>query len=407
MPIRLMFLNTRDQCGADVAVHLTLMSSFDPARVAVHVISNSEAADANEMRERFAAIPHLTSVFLPLGKPSHQLADRGKLGRLSAYLPSAISLAKAAIIARRWGIQVVHATDRPRDASYVTLLGRLCNATSVVHMHAHATDLTGPTLWGMRKSTAIFAVSDAIRRELMHLGLPGSKIHTLHNSVDTAWFDPDLPVTDTAGGALRERFGIPAGAPLAGIAARMNPWKGQIELIRATALLKDRFPDLHVMILGADVPEMRSTYERLAREGGIMERVHFGGFQRDVRPFMREFDLFVHPSYGEPFGLSIAEAMAMRKAVIACDTGGVPEIITHGQDGWLVAERSADAVAEAMAVLLENAELRRRLGQQARETICRRFTPAAQSAAATDLYQRLIASRRPSRAAGPKRQVEE
>jgi glycosyltransferase involved in cell wall biosynthesis len=390
MPIRLLFLNTRDQCGADVAVHLSLMKHFSPEEVAVFVISNSEASDAAEMRVRFNDMPHVTSVFLPLGKPAVALSDKSRVGKALAYAPSLVSLARAASFVRRHRIQIVHATDRPRDASYVSLLGRMTRAISVVHMHAPVAGLSRPTLWGMRKASAIFAVSESVRRDLINLGMGAGRIYTVHNAVDPDYFDPDRQTA--ANPSIRSQFGIPAGAPLVGIAARMNPWKGQYELIGAAARLRQTFPDLHVMILGADVPEMRADFAKRARDGGIAERVHFGGFQKDVRPFLHEFDLFVHPSYAEPFGLSIVEAMAMRKPVIACNTGGVPEIITHGSDGWLVEERSAEAVASAMSTLLGNRELCGQLGARARETVRNRFTPRQQSAAATRLYANLLAA---------------
>jgi glycosyltransferase involved in cell wall biosynthesis len=177
-----------------------------------------------------------------------------------------------------------------------------------------------------------------------------------------------------------------------GIAARMNPWKGHYELIGAVSRLRTTFPDLHVMILGANVPDVRADLERRAREGGIADRVHFGGYQKDVRPFYTEFDAFVHPSYGEPFGLSIVEAMAMRKPVIACGTGGVPEIITHGKDGWLVEERSSEAVAAAITTLLNDGDLRLRMGTSARQTVRERFTPRLQCAAVARRYASLIAA---------------
>jgi glycosyltransferase involved in cell wall biosynthesis len=388
MPIRLLFLNTRDQCGADVAVHLGLMANLPPGEVEVYVLSNSEAADAEQMRARLAALPHVTSRFLPLGRSSDQLSGKSRLGKALAYGPSAASLVKAAAFVRRHRIQVIHSTDRPRDASYVSLLGYMTGAVSVVHMHAHATELSRATLWGMRNAAEIFAVSESIRGDLIRMGLDAEKIHTIHNAVDTSYFDPDRTLGSRA--SIREQFGIPAKALIAGIAARMNPWKGQFELIGAVARLRDVFPDLHVMILGANVPDMRAEYEKKARAGGIAERVHFGGFQQDVRPFLHEFDLFVHPSYGEPFGLSIVEAMAMRKPVIACGTGGVPEIITHGSDGWLVEERSEDAVAAAMTTLLHNAELCRQIGARARETVHDRFTPRHQCAAVTRRYASLV-----------------
>jgi glycosyltransferase involved in cell wall biosynthesis len=388
MPIRLLFLNTRDQFGADVAVHLSLMANFAPGEVEVFVLSNSEATDVEQMRARFAGLPHVTSRFLPLGQSFEKLSGKGKVGKALAYGPSAVSLVKAAAFVRRHRIQVIHATDRPRDASYVSLLGYMTGAVSVVHMHAHVTELTRPTVWGMRNAGAIFAVSDSIRADLIRIGLRAEKIYTVHNAVDANYFDPDRKLESRA--SIREQFGIPAQARIAGIVARMNPWKGQYELIGAVSRLRARFPDLHVMILGANVPEMRAEYERRAREGGIADRVHFGGFQQDVRPFLHEFDLFVHPSYGEPFGLAIVEAMAMRKPVIACATGGVPEIITHGKDGWLVEERSEEAVATAITTLLNDAGLRRQLGVRARETVRDRFTPRQQCVAVTQRYATLI-----------------
>jgi glycosyltransferase involved in cell wall biosynthesis len=390
MPIRLLFLNTRDQCGADVAVHLSLMKNFTPDEVEVFVISNSEAADAEEMRTRLAAMPHVTSAFLPLGKPAASLSNRNKLGKALAYGPSIASLAKAALFVRRHRIQVVHATDRPRDASCVSLLGYLTGAISVVHMHAPVSELSRPTLWGMRNATAIFAVSEFIRGSLMGLGLEAEKIYTMHNAVDAEYFDPDKQADLRP--SIREQFGIPENAPVVGIAARMNPWKGQYELIGAVSQLRAAFPNLHVMILGADVPEIRADFEKKAREGGIADRVHFGGYQNDVRPFLHEFDLFVHPSYREPFGLSIVEAMAMRKPVIACGTGGVPEIISHGRDGWLVEERSAEAVATAITTLLNDRDLCRQMGERARATVRERFRPRQQSDAVTQRYASLIAA---------------
>jgi glycosyltransferase involved in cell wall biosynthesis len=367
-----------------------LMSHFNSDEVEVFVVSNSEAADADDMRVRLAEMPHVTSRFLPLGRPAEALSGKGKLAKVLAYGPSVASLAKTTAFVRKHRIQVIHATDRPRDASYVSLLGRMTGAISVVHMHAPVSELSRPTVWGMRNASAIFAVSDSVRGNLVDMGLDASRIYTVHNAVDADYFDPDRKLENRP--SIRSQFGIPENAPLVGIVARMNPWKGQIELIGAASQLQDTFPDLHVMILGANVPEIRAEFEKKAREGGIAERVHFGGFQKDVRPFLREFDLFVHPSYGEPFGLSIVEAMAMRKPVIACGTGGVPEIITHGKDGWLVEERSADAVAAGIATLLNDRELCRQMGERARKTVRDRFTPRQQCAAVTQRYANLIAA---------------
>ncbi len=235
-----------------------LMAHFAADEVEVFVLSNSEATDADEMRARFARMPHVVSRFLPLGKPAGALSAKSRLGKALAYGPSAVSLARAAAFVRKHRIQILHATDRPRDASYVSLLGYMTGAVSVVHMHAPPSELSRPTLWGMRHATAIFGVSEFIRVSLIDMGIAQDKIYTIHNAVDADYFDPDTHVPGHS--SIRKQFGIPENAPLVGIAARMNPWKGQIELIGAVSRLRDTFPDLHVMILGADVPEMRADF---------------------------------------------------------------------------------------------------------------------------------------------------
>ncbi len=368
-----------------------LMKNFAPAEAQIFVLSNSAAADVAQMRTTLADLPHVTAIFLPFGRPYEALSGQGRLGKVLAYGPSAASLARAAAFVKRHRIQVIHSTDRPRDASFASLLGSLTGIASVVHMHSNVGDhLSRPALWGMRKATAIFAVSDFIKYELGKLGLALDKIHTVHNAVDANHFDPDTSAGPKA--SMRAQFGIPETAPLVGIAARMTTWKGHHELIGAVASLSGTYPSLHILILGTDIPEYREACLKRAREGGIADRLHFGGFQHDVRPHLREMDVFVHPSYAEPFGLSIAEAMAMRKPVIACNSGGVPEIITQGKDGWLVAPRSVEEVASALTKLLESPESGRKMGALARETVRTRFSPRRQCHVVADRYRQLVAA---------------
>jgi glycosyltransferase involved in cell wall biosynthesis len=391
MPVRLLFLNTADRSGADTGVHVMLMKNFLPAEAEILVLSNSEAAGADHMRATLAGIPRVKAVFLPFGRPYETLAGRGKFRQALAYGPSAASLVKAAVFVKKNRIQIIHSSDRPRDASFASLLASMAGTASVIHMHSNVgTHLSRPALWGMRKAAAIFAVSDFTREELATLGLGRDKIHTVYNAVDADHFDPER--TPSSPGSIRAPFGIPASAPLVGIAARMTHWKGQRELIGAVSSLSATYPDLHVLVLGADVPAYREECLALARAGGICDRVHFCGYQRDVRPYLQEMDVFVHPSYAEPFGLSIVEAMAMRKPVVACNSGGVPEIITHATDGWLVEPRSVAAVATAIGSLLEHPEARRKMGARARETVRNRFSPRRQCQVAAERYGSLLSA---------------
>ncbi|HEX5322835.1 MAG TPA: glycosyltransferase [Capsulimonadaceae bacterium] len=386
-PVRVLFLNTRDQCGADVAVHLGLMHAFDRERALPYVLSNSQAVDAQAMARIYEEIPDLTHRFAPLGVPTEQLAAMSKLGKLKTMAPLAKSLGAALAQMRRDRIDIIHATDRPRDAAFSTLLARLSGKPNVVHMHSNCGDhLSQATLWGFRKASAVFAVSEYTRRELVALGLPEEKVFVVHNATDTREFGPDQCADSRD--AVRREWGVPRDAPLVGIVARLIPWKGQRELIEAVARLSPNIPDLHLMIVGEG--HDRDTLRRHAEKKGILQRVIFTGWHDDVRPLLASLDLFALPSYEEPFGLAITEAMAMQLSVIACNSGGVPEIITHGENGWLIAPRSAAELADAMRILLLDRRLRGSLATKARQTVVERFSPRRQADLVADLYSRLV-----------------
>ena len=391
-PTRALFLNTREQCGADVAVHLSLIRSFDPRRTRAFLLSNSQADDADEMRAVCRSLPGLTWQFLPLGVPAHRLAGQTKSAKVKAVAPLFGSALRAARWMRRWRIDLIHATDRPRDALLSTLLARLTGTPNVIHMHSNAgPHLERATLWGFRRATALFGVSEYTRQTLIQLGLPPEKIAVVHNATDPKHFDPSR--TDFAAGAeVRRQLGIPADAPLIGIVARLNPWKGQRELLEAVAALGGGHADLHLLILGCG--EEEAALRRRTAELGLTDRVRFLGWQADVRPYLGALDLFCLPSHEEPFGLAITEAMAMALPVVACHSGGVPEIITHGEDGWLVTPRAVDELRAALHFLLNHPHRRATLGQSARRRIQECFTPAQQSDLVSHIYADLTHHRK-------------
>lgn len=386
-PTRVLFFNTRDHRGADVDVHLSLIRSFDARKTRAYLLSNSEAGDANAMRAVCQQLPDLTYDFLPLGMPIQKFAERGNAGRTRGAMSIAASMLRAARYVHRHRIDIIHATDRPRDAAFSTLLARLTRTPNVVHMHSNAgSHLSAASRWGLRNATALFAVSAATREEMITFGLPADNISVVHNATDPSHFDPAK--MGDARALIRARLGIPVKAPVIGIVARLNPWKGQRELIEAVASLTPSHPDLHLLVLGSG--EDKEQLLRNAGKLGFDKRILFLGWQDDVRPYLSAMDLFCLPSHAEPFGLAITEAMSMALPVVACHSGGVPEIITHGEHGWLVAPRSVDELQGAIQHLLAHPDCRRKLGQKARRRILEFFTPAQQSNLVSHLYEDIV-----------------
>lgn len=384
-PCRVLFLNTQHHIGADLGVHLMLLRHLDPAETQAGLISNCYGPAVSELQERIGGGAAVAIRQLPFGKHA---GAAGRNAALASLAPLASSLLRAAAMIRRGGIQIIHATDRPRDAACAAVLGGLTGASVVVHMHSNCGSHLGRlTRWGLRRATAVFAVSAYIRRELIAFGLDPQRVFVVHNAVDTDYFAPE-PFHATRA-EVRHRYGVPADAPLIGVVARLNPWKGQQELIDALALLTPDLPSLRLLVVGAGPEAYETTLREQAHRRNVASRVIFTGLQRDVRPLLASLDLFSLPSYEEPFGLAIIEAMAMGLPVIACRSGGVPEIITDEQDGCLVPPRSPEAIAGAIRRLAANADLRNRLGARARHTARARFAPEVQAQQISRLYMSL------------------
>ena len=194
--------------------------------------------------------------------------------------------------------------------------------------------------------------------------VPG-KVTVVHNGIDLAEYHPEV----TPRGSLRRQLGISPDATVVGFTGFITPRKGLVPLIEAAARLLATRPTLVFVVVGR-VPvgapvDHQAEYQARARELGIADRFLFAGFREDVRPAVVDFDLLVLPSFQEPFGRSIIEAMALGTPVVASRVGGIPEILTDGADGLLVAPGDVAGLAQAIAALVDDRERRRSLAQAA------------------------------------------
>jgi glycosyltransferase involved in cell wall biosynthesis len=174
---------------------------------------------------------------------------------------------------------------------------------------------------------------------------------------------------------MRAQLRLPQAALCIGVVGQITPWKGQLDAIRALALLRDRFPAAHLLLVGEVKFARRSTrYDNVAYAAelrseigrqDLWDRVQLLGERSDLPDVMSAMDVLLVPSWEEPFGRVVIEAMALGVAVIATSVGGTVEIITDGVDGLLLGPREPEAWAAALARLIESAELRSRIGEAA------------------------------------------
>jgi glycosyltransferase involved in cell wall biosynthesis len=163
---------------------------------------------------------------------------------------------------------------------------------------------------------------------------------------------------------VRAALGIPADAPLVGFVGRLSPEKGPDVFLRAALLVHARMPAVHFVLVG-DGPLAPTLRESVARFG-LAERVHFAGVRRDVAAVFNDLDLLVSSSHSEAMPLAVMEAMASGLPVVATRVGGLPDMVAHGETGWLAAPEDFEDIAARVQQVLATPGERARMAAAAR-----------------------------------------
>ena len=189
--------------------------------------------------------------------------------------------------------------------------------------------------------------------------LPMPTVETLYQGLDRAAIAA-LGASD----GVRDEFGIPDDAPLVGMVANFKPHKGHAELMRAVVKVRRAIPEVRFMLVGVGPleAEVRADAERL----GVEDAVIFTGFRDDVPRILGALDPFTLASTYEGLSIALIEAMALGRAVVVTRAGGHAEVVSDRQDGLLVPTEDVPALADGLIAVLEDGELRDRLGIAAR-----------------------------------------
>jgi glycosyltransferase involved in cell wall biosynthesis len=230
-----------------------------------------------------------------------------------------------------------------------------------------------------RRAAALVAVSEDTKRAYQEQGYP-KRIEVVYNGVA---LDGD------ARRGLRAELGIPADALLVGEVGRLCDVKGQRELIAALA----QVPDARAVLVGADLEQRGAFQDALEREAdrlGVRDRVVFAGRREDAAELLAELDVVALPSWTEGLPLVVLEAMARRRPVVATPVGGTPEVVVDGETGLLVPPRDPDALAGALRRLLDDAELRRRMGDAGYARVRDRFSADSMTGRVLAIYDEVL-----------------
>lgn len=223
---------------------------------------------------------------------------------------------------------------------------------------------------------------------------PGSvPVTTILNAVDLKRFQPD----SVSRRAIRRALEVAETDLLVGTVGQLTPRKGQHELIQAFAEVAPAIPNAVLLIVGEPLFNRDADYAesliRAANSSQVAGRIRFLGPREDVPAIMNAFDLLVVNSHTEPFGLTVVEAMASGTPVLATAVDGITEIVSHGENGWLVPARDHEALVKAMLKLLRDDDLRANLGRNGRREASARFSMARLLSEVEELYRGVMPQR--------------
>jgi glycosyltransferase involved in cell wall biosynthesis len=392
--IKVLFMQSQSYFGADSMVHSLLMQHLDRERVQVYAACNPK--DEGQPSAAFKVLQTIPDLHLRPAYfgPSFNEATRTEklLGLLKAPA-TLLSLARLAWYIKRNKIDIIHGTEKPRDAFYGVRLARLTGAKSVVHLHVKCEDwISGLVRQSMGQADAIVGVSDFVAKSTVAMGYPPEKVFYVLNSLEAGRWD-----YTTDGRAVRREFGIGPDETVLACVARLFHWKGQTELLKALAKVKASNPAFKLLIVGEDDERGapgRGRYsvelKALAAELGLTEQVIFTGQRRDIAQILAACDIFALPSFEEPFGVAFLEAMAMKKPVVALDSGGVGQVVDHGKAGLLSPPKDIDKLAANLLKLINDPALRRQMGDYGRRRVEEYYNPQRMAGEIEQLYRKII-----------------
>jgi glycosyltransferase involved in cell wall biosynthesis len=272
-------------------------------------------------------------------------------------------------------VTTIHATEHGRNSGIYNDIHR--------HVHHQEFGLT-------HESWRVIVCTDYMKREVAQaLRTPIDKIDVVFNGIraEKKQIPPEVDLT-----AFRRRFAAPD-EKIVYYVGRMTHEKGIARLLEAAPqVLKARQGAVKFVIIGGG---NTTQYHYHARDLGIFDRVVFTGFMPDddLNIFQTIADCAVFPSLYEPFGIVALESFAARVPVVVSDTGGLPEVVKHGETGLVTKRGDPNSIAAAITQVLEDTALAQRLVENAYRDLARfRWDRLAEQTA--QIYQRVVIERR-------------
>jgi len=231
-----------------------------------------------------------------------------------------------------------------------------------------------------RLSDRLVAVSEAVRQNMLANGAAKEKISVVYGGIR-----PVRELTDKEKSEIRHKWGISDSDIVVGIVARLAEVKGHKYFLEAAEIISRERKDVKFVIAGGGL--MENTLREHAKELGIEARVVFTGFIENIYEILNILDINVISSLSEALCLSLIEGMSIGKPSVGTDTGGVPEVVKDGHNGFLVPVRDPERLAAAVIKLIDDPQLRNTMGERGRRLAAESFTAGKMAKDIEGLYE--------------------
>jgi glycosyltransferase involved in cell wall biosynthesis len=299
----------------------------------------------------------------------------------------------------RWIKPDILHTHLAKAGTLGRVVGWLANVPVIIHtfhghtFHSYFSPLKTKLFiliekWLSLFTTRIITLSSSQRQEILNYGIGNpKKVIIIPLGLDLE----EMLKGKQNEGMLRKELKVGVEIPLVGIIARLVPIKGHHYFLEAARIVATEIPSVKFLIIG-DGP-LRESLKTRAERLGLENYAIFLGFRRDLAKIYADLDLVVLSSLNEGLPVSIIEAMAARKAVVATNVGGVKDLIRPGVNGLLVPPKRPDLLAEAIISLLKDPSKRKKMGEIAQKKFAPQFKKENLFKNLSSLYHSLLAEK--------------
>ena len=393
--LRVCYLDhTAKLSGGEIAL-ARLLETIDRSAIDPWVILAEDGSLAERLRAagiQVDIVP-LSGTVLDVRKDSVESGIFSKVGLILQVLAYGF---KVAALIRTQPVDIIHTNSLKSDI-YGMLVGRLCRVPLIWHIRDHidVTYLPAFAVKMMRflaaRVPAFVIANSQSTLDQLHLAVakPGAVVPSGVDPHGEVVYDgiasgiPPLASETASNGPLR-----------IAIVGRLAGWKGQHIFLDAAAKLVEAGIDAKFLLAGTAmfgeddyVAELHSQVDRL----GLQGKVEFLGHVDPIEAFLPTVSILVHASTSpEPFGQVVIEGMAAGIPVVATDGGGVKETVVHGETGLLVPMGNAQALADALRMLIDRPELRAKLSTKGRQRVLRHFTASITARKVERVYREVL-----------------